>query len=169
MEQSIGRRIYELRRNKGMTQEQLAEVMNVSAQAVSKWENDVSCPDVAALPALARELGVTVDELLGGNTQPTVQLVPEKDRDVSKLILRISVDSVDGDRVRVNLPLAIVKAALDIGLAVPQLVNAVGEDGKNALANVDWMQLFAMAEKGVIGKLVEVESKDGDSVSVTVE
>ena len=55
----------QLRKEKGYTQEQLAEMMGVSAQAVSKWENDVSCPDISILPILADKLGVTTDELLG--------------------------------------------------------------------------------------------------------
>lgn len=61
----MGKRIMQLRKEKGYTQEQLAEMMGVSAQAVSKWENDVSCPDISILPMLAEKLGVTTDELLG--------------------------------------------------------------------------------------------------------
>jgi transcriptional regulator with XRE-family HTH domain/predicted membrane protein len=64
-QQSMGKRIMQLRKEKGYTQEQLAELMGVSAQAVSKWENDVSCPDISILPLLAEKLGVTTDELLG--------------------------------------------------------------------------------------------------------
>jgi len=61
----MGKRIMQLRKEKGYTQEQLAELCGVSAQAVSKWENDVSCPDISILPQLAELLGVTTDELLG--------------------------------------------------------------------------------------------------------
>ena len=61
----MGKRIMQLRKEKGYTQEQLAEMMGVSAQAVSKWENDVSCPDISILPLLAEKLGVSTDELLG--------------------------------------------------------------------------------------------------------
>ena len=64
-QQTMGKRIMQLRKEKGYTQEQLAEMMGVSAQAVSKWENDVSCPDISILPMLAEKLGVTTDELLG--------------------------------------------------------------------------------------------------------
>ena len=64
-QQSMGKRIMQLRKEKGYTQEQLAEMMGVSAQAVSKWENDVSCPDISILPQLAEKLGVSTDELLG--------------------------------------------------------------------------------------------------------
>ncbi len=64
-QQTMGKRIVQLRKEKGYTQEQLAELVGVSAQAVSKWENDVSCPDISILPKLAEVLGVTTDELLG--------------------------------------------------------------------------------------------------------
>lgn len=70
MEQSLGKRIMVNRKSLGMTQEQLAERIGVSAQAVSKWENDQSCPDISALPSLADIFGITLDELLG-RTQET--------------------------------------------------------------------------------------------------
>lgn len=169
MEFSIGRKIYELRRAKGMTQEALAEKMNVSAQAVSKWENDLSCPDVAALPKLAGILGVSVDELLGADPEPEVRLVPPDERDMSKLMLRICVDSSDGDKVRVNLPLSLIQAALDIGLSLSQVTGSLNIDGSDALKSIDIVQILSLVEKGAIGKLVEVESADGDTVSITVE
>jgi len=59
----IGNKIRMLRKNKGMTQEELAEVLSVSAQAVSKWETHASAPDVDLLPMIARYFGVTMDEL----------------------------------------------------------------------------------------------------------
>ena len=65
MEQTIGKRIARLRKSRGMTQDQLAERVGVSAQAVSKWENDVSCPDISLLPRLAEIFQVTTDSLLG--------------------------------------------------------------------------------------------------------
>ena len=51
--ESFGRRIARLRLMKGMTQERLANLANVSAQAVSKWENDLSYPDIMLLPLLS--------------------------------------------------------------------------------------------------------------------
>lgn len=63
--QSMGKRIAALRKNCGFTQEQLAEKLGVSPQAVSKWENDISCPDISLIPLLASTLGVSTDELLG--------------------------------------------------------------------------------------------------------
>ena len=63
--QSIGKRIMSLRKAAGMTQEQLAEKLGVTPQAVSKWENEVSCPDISLLPTLAGIFGVSTDSLLG--------------------------------------------------------------------------------------------------------
>lgn len=58
-------KIKKLRKEKDMTQEQLAEYMGVSPQAVSRWETGATCPDIFALPSLAELFDITVDELLG--------------------------------------------------------------------------------------------------------
>ncbi len=65
MENTMGKRIMAHRKRLGLTQDQLAGQLGVTAQAVSKWENDQSCPDVMMLPRLAALFGVTTDELLG--------------------------------------------------------------------------------------------------------
>lgn len=62
---TLGKRIMALRKAAGMTQEQVAERLGVSPQAVSKWENDVSCPDVTMIPRIAQLFNVSTDELLG--------------------------------------------------------------------------------------------------------
>lgn len=61
---TIGKNIKRLRQNKGVTQEQLAESLHISGQAVSKWENGTALPDITLLPMLADYFGVTTDELL---------------------------------------------------------------------------------------------------------
>ena len=70
MEQTLGKRIVKNRKRKNMTQDQLAEQLGVTAQAVSKWENDQSCPDISTLPKLATIFGISVDELLGAAAEP---------------------------------------------------------------------------------------------------
>lgn len=65
MEQTLGKRIVAQRKRLGLTQDQLAERLGVTAQAVSKWENDQSCPDISMLPKLAEIFGMSTDELLG--------------------------------------------------------------------------------------------------------
>lgn len=61
---TVGSKIKLLRTNKQITQEQLADVLNISGQAVSKWESDTSSPDISMLPSLADYFGITIDELL---------------------------------------------------------------------------------------------------------
>ena len=61
---ALGQIITSLRKEHGMTQADLAEKMNVTDKAVSKWERDLSCPDVGSLPRLAEVLGISLDELM---------------------------------------------------------------------------------------------------------
>ena len=60
---NLGNKIRELRRARNLTQEQLAASLNISAQAVSKWEMSASYPDMALLPTLAAFFNVSIDEL----------------------------------------------------------------------------------------------------------
>ena len=64
MKKTLGMMIAELRKQQGMTQLELAEKMGVTDKAVSKWERDLSCPDINSLPTLAQILGVSVEELM---------------------------------------------------------------------------------------------------------
>ena len=66
---NIGEIISSLRKEKGMTQTDLAEKMNVTDKAVSKWERNLSCPDINSIPKLAEVLGTTVEELLNAQTK----------------------------------------------------------------------------------------------------
>lgn len=166
MELTLGKRIAMLRRQKELRQEDLAQMLEVSPQAVSKWENDQTCPDISLLPRLAEILGVTVDELLSGKTevQPAVKLEPVQQRkDIKDMILRIVVDSADGDKVRVNLPLALVQLAVDAGIDLPQV------SGREALSGIDLKQILELVSHGVVGNLIEVDSADGDVVRIFVE
>lgn len=62
--ETMGNKISALRREQGMTQAELAEKMSVTDKAVSKWERDLSCPDINSLPRLAEIFGISVDELM---------------------------------------------------------------------------------------------------------
>lgn len=165
MNQSIGRKIAELRRQKKLTQDDIAAELGVSAQAVSKWENDISYPDIALLSPLAEVLGVSVDEILNPKKEsPTIRLLPEAERkNPDDLIFRIIVNSGEGDKVRVNLPLPLIKVGLEIGLSMPEVNN------NPSLKNINFEDILLMVEKGAIGKLVEIESADGDIVEIVVE
>ena len=65
---NIGEKIYQLRREHGMTQEMLAEQLVISAQAISKWERGIANPDIVMIPRIAKLFSVSTDELLGIKT-----------------------------------------------------------------------------------------------------
>lgn len=65
----VGMLIRSLRLEQNMTQKQLAEKMNISDKAISKWERGVGCPDVSLLPELAALLGVSIEKILGGDLE----------------------------------------------------------------------------------------------------
>lgn len=161
---TIGSRIAMLRKKQNMTQENLAQVMGVTAQAVSKWENDVSCPDISMLPQLADVLHTTTDYILSGKTDE-VRCVPEDQRkDPSELTLRIRALSSDGDKIRVNLPVPLLKVLMDAGMDIASEAANIP-----ALKKLDMKQIVLLIENGTIGKLVEIESGDGDIIEVVVE
>lgn len=162
--ETLGKRIASLRKEKNLKQDDLAQKLSVSPQAVSKWENDQTCPDISLLPELAGTLGVSVDMLLKGKQEPRTELVPEEKRkDIKDMMLRIVVDSSDGDKVRVNLPVALLQVALDVGMEMPQV------SGNSAIKNIDLGQVMELIKQGVVGDLVEIESGDGDTVHIFVE
>ena len=163
MKETFGQRFSRLRKNLGLKQDDIAEKVNISAQAVSKWENDLSAPDISTLPILADILNVSLDELLGREVEET-KIEPEgKRKDINSMLLKIIVLSSEGDKVKVNLPLAIIKLCIEAGMELPNI------NGKDSLKNIDFNQIFMLIDAGVIGKLVEVESADGDTISITVE
>lgn len=70
-ERTMGETIAALRKERGMTQKDLARQMNVTDKAVSKWERDLSCPDIGSIPRLAQVLSVGVEELLNAPSEKT--------------------------------------------------------------------------------------------------
>ncbi len=163
MEQTIGKRISMYRKQKNLTQEELASRLGVSPQAVSKWENDMACPDISLLPQLSKLLGVSVDTLLTGEAASPAVMVPQGMRkDLQDMLLRLVVDSADGDKIRVNLPMALVELAVDSGIGLPQISGKV-------MQNIDLHQILELVRQGVMGNLVEVESADGDQIRIFVE
>lgn len=163
MNETIGNRISKYRKTKGMTQEDLAGKLGVSSQAVSKWENDASCPDISLLPQLCKVLGVTADELLTGKTNEVKMVPAEQRKNLDDMVLRIYVNSSDRDQVRVNLPMSLVKICLEMG------VDVTAASGTDAMKSIDLNKIVDLVERGAIGKLVEVECGDGDIVEIVVE
>ncbi len=85
---TLGATIASLRKDKGMTQLELAERMGVTDKAVSKWERGLSYPDVGSLPALAQILGVSVDELMQAGGQARREEPTGEGRRIFCLVLK---------------------------------------------------------------------------------
>lgn len=159
---TLGERLANYRKKSGLTQEQVADKMNVSAQAVSKWENDVSSPDISALMPLAELYNVSVDVLLGGEEK--VKTTLNKTKDFNELICKVRITSEQGSKVNVNLPMALIKVFAQ-----------ASEDGKQnnfkfngSDVNIDFNQIVELVQQGVLGKIVEIEDGD-DHVEIFVE
>ena len=166
MNTTLGKRIAALRHEKGLKQDELAEKLGVSAQAVSKWENDQTCPDISLLPLLSKTLGVSVDELLSGKQEnaPAVQIVPANERkDIKNMMLRMVVKS-HNNNVRINIPLPLIKVGIDAGLNMEEIAG-----GNEVLKNLDFDKILELAEQGVIGNLMEIDTEDGTTVQIFVE
>ena len=162
---TLGTKISEYRKLKQMTQEDLATKLNVTSQAVSKWENDLSIPDLPILIELADLFQVTLYELIRERKVATLAKVvePQLRKPFDQMMLRVVVNSSDGEKVRINLPLALVKVGIEIGMCMPEV------NGNDALKNIDFKQIINLVEQGLIGKIVDIESNDGTIVEVFVE
>lgn len=164
MKETLGQKIARLRKEKNYTQEDLAKKFNVSTQAVSKWENDLSAPDISILKDLAKTLGVTIDYLLSNETEEVVNFIPKEERkNINKMILKIKILSNDGSKINVNLPMPIIIACVNSGINPPTI------NGSDTLNSIDFKEIINLIEQGVVGEVVNIESDDGSIIKVFVE
>lgn len=122
-QQTLGATIAALRKERGMTQLELANQMGVTDKAVSKWERDLSFPDAASLPKLAETLGVSVDELMLGKPAGSAAEVSPALSETARLV-----------------PLILQGVALAMGVAVTVL---------SALRQLDAEAAFPMLGLGL--------------------
>lgn len=164
MEKTIGKKLYELRKQSGFTQDYVAEKLGVSAQAVSKWENDIACPDIMTLPNIANLYGISIDELFKNEeVKSNVKFEKTEKINENELIFRVYVDTANGDDIKVNLPYLLVKEIINVGKNISGVVAGVD------LSIVDFESVFKMVEMGVLGELVTVKTQNGDIIRVVVE
>lgn len=164
MEKTIGRKLYDLRKQSGFTQDYVAEKLGVSPQAVSKWENDIACPDIMTLPNIANLYGISIDELFKNEeVKSNVKFEKTEKINENELIFRVYVDTANGDDVKVNLPYLLVKELINVGKNISGLFAGID------LSGVDFESIFRMVEMGVIGEIVTVKTQNGDIVRVVVE
>ncbi len=118
---SIGEFISALRRANGMTQKQLAEKLNVSDKAVSRWERDESAPDLSLIPVIAEIFGVTSDEILRGErkNQDNEDFVPINNARVEKQIEHL----INGTRTKFAICSIIAIGISFVGLLAAMICN----------------------------------------------
>lgn len=149
---TIGQNIAELRKKKGLTQEELAEKMCVTAQAVSKWERDASYPDVTALSELAKVLGVSVAAILEGE-----QSVPALKEDAPEaiarrvLVIKFHMGPANMD-MKVQFPVTALKKMMDNGM----LLQMIGEKDYPQVSSM----LESAVETGCVGPIMSVDNND---------
>ncbi len=153
---TIGENIAYFRKKKKLTQEELAEKLSVTSQAVSKWECNSSYPDITGMQALATVLSVTVDELINGELQlPEISEAPEEK--IDRRIVLISVKATD-TTVTTRLPVSFVKKSIENGM----FKKIVGEE---AFENMGALQ--DMIDSGLTGTFVEVDNPEAQ-ISIKV-
>lgn len=132
-------------------------------QAVSKWENDISYPDITILSELSDLLSVSLDDLLGKKVEPVTVQQRTEHKDPKDMILRLVINDSDGSKVRINLPIGLIKIGLQSNMQFS------GSGNKEILKNIDFDQIIQMAESGAIGKLLEIEDEDGTTGDIFIE
>jgi transcriptional regulator with XRE-family HTH domain len=162
MEETFGQRFTRLRKEKGLTQEEVANRLHVSAQAVSKWETGSSLPDLGLVGTIVDLFQITIDELLGREGKVTTVGKELTDEETDSKLLKVRVLSSDGDTVKINLPIGVLRIMLKSG-------SSIDVSGNKALENIDFKQIIALVKKGVIGDLVSVHSAEGDVVTISVD
>lgn len=151
----FGERLARLRKDAKLTQEQVAERCGVSAQAVSKWENGSTYPDILLLKTLADLFQISCDELLG--RESTVYL---NDSGRKMKLLKIKVRD-DSSTTNLNIPAEAVKLLISDGGFWKGIQNDI-------LEKIDFSKLLQMVDIGVAGKLLPFEDGE-DSVEIWVE
>ena len=152
MNNTIGSNITKLRREKGMTQAELAEKLNVSVQAVSKWENDVSRPDLERIGELAAVLDTTAEFIINGDALETPTEL--KNGNIAKrlLVMTVNVKKPDPTDITLRLPAELLMKARTDG----SLAKLMGENFSEMIPDT----VFEMLESGVVGPVATVNKED---------
>ena len=163
---TLGARIADLRKKKGYTQEEFSDMLGVSAQAVSKWENDISCPDIMLIPQIAKIFEITTDELLTGKSPEKEEVNEEKtfqtSADLGKLKLRIQVLHPSKKPVNISLPLLLVKKVARIGNGISGIV------GSAALSGDQMEQILSLVDNGISGEILNIVAEDDTNVIIEI-
>ena len=171
--ETLGRRIARLRLARTATQERLAKELNVSPQAVSKWENDINYPDISLLPDLARFLGVSVDELLSGASASAPESVAAQESAAEKSIAEVvsvaadeSAEIVEEPTEQDNQGIAVQSSGFSFGKLFGKSMVKVEKNDEADGSKKKGVRLGNGSAKH--GLHVYVVSDDGDVVDMCV-
>ncbi len=151
---SIGKNIAHFRKEKGLTQTELGVLLGVSNQAVSKWETEMTMPDVMLLPDIAKALDVGIDALYAEATDED-KMISENVGVEDRRILLISVQT-NGVDVKTRLPVVALQSMFGNAL----LKDCLPEDEIEAL--------LSMLENNTRGTLLNVDTEEC-RVTISIE
>ena len=157
---NIGRNILELRKQKQITQEDLAAELGVTAAAVSKWENNYTLPDILMLCALADYFGITADELLGRKQPAQFALLVTQSDDLAEQISQL----IRKHGFSVSARFTAYRPALDYALAREDcrhifigLRDALSrEEMADTPAHIHAIQCFGNTAEDILGGFEEI-------------
>ncbi len=167
---NLGNNIYERRKAKGLTQEELAAKLGVSPQAVSKWENNLSCPDIMLLPEISKIFGVTVDELLSTEYR-AAETEPVKEEKIfsepeptykepvfsgKKATALLITTERNGKTSNVKFPLGIVRFGLNLG----SIFGGITGEQASVIDNA--------VKTGLSGEILSVDGENGEKVIISI-
>ena len=119
--EKTGQLITELRKEKGLTQKQLAEALNVTDKAVSKWERGLSFPDISMLEPISELLGVSIMEILAGERQSGEETMSrEEAQDLINASVELSEEEIrhKKERSRLIIIILIILAMLLVSITL---------------------------------------------------
>lgn len=160
--ETLGERLAAARKSKGLTQDDFAKQLDVTPQAVSKWENNVSCPDILLLPKISEILGTSIDVLLTGSVEKEEKKEKVTVTDNSKLKLKIRILPVNKRPTNITVPAALVKRVARIGNGISGIL------GNTAISNEQMEEILELTEQGATGEILNVEAEDGTVISVEI-
>ncbi len=169
--QTLGTRISEHRKKHNLTQEEFSLLLGVTPQAVSKWENDASCPDIMLLPEIAKILEVSIDELMG--VKPKFQsekaeqdiAEPVADNstvDIHKLKFKVRILDNKGKKTNVSLPMGFVMRIADVGVRISGVLGTTTVDDSQI------KQILELVKNGVTGEMLDFTSDDGTNIKIEI-
>lgn len=160
-EKTLGERLALSRKAKGLTQDDFAKMLDVTPQAVSKWENNLSCPDIMLLPKISDILGVSIEELLTGTVnkeeKPKITVT-----DNSRLKLKITISPLNKKSTNITVPAALVKRIARIGNGISGIL------GNTAISSAQMDEILELTEEGATGEILNMEAEDGTVIAIEI-